>query len=256
MDASKFSLAGKATIVTGAAQGIGRAIATEFARAGAHVACVDIDASRVQRVAQELEEMGVKAIGIGCDVSSEAATQAAVQQAVNAFGRLDVLAHAAAIREPSGTVLDYDLSIWNSVFAVAVGGAFLMSKWCIPHMRTAGGGSIVLIASQLGSVGSPARPAYCSSKGAIIQLAKALAVDHGKDGIRANSLSPGGVETERLTYRYGTMDEARRLSAPKYLLNRLGQPEELGRAAVFLASDASSFMTGTDLLVDGGYNAV
>jgi NAD(P)-dependent dehydrogenase (short-subunit alcohol dehydrogenase family) len=123
-------------------------------------------------------------------------------------------------------------------------------------MRAAGGGSIVLIASQLGSVGSPARPAYCSSKGAIIQLAKALAVDHGKDGIRANSLSPGGVETERLTYRYGTMDEARRVSAPKYLLNRLGQPEELGRAAVFLASDASSFMTGTDLLVDGGYNAV
>lgn len=251
-----YSLEGKAAIVTGAATGIGRAIAIEFARAGAHVVCVDIDGVNALATAATLEDSGGKAIGLACDVSSESATRATVDEAVRVTGRLDILAHAAAIREPSGTVLDYDLALWNSVFAVAVGGAFLMSKWCVPHMKAAGGGSIILLGSQLGSVGSPRRPAYCSSKGAAIQLARALAVDHGPEGIRANSLSPGGVETDRLVYRHGSMEEARRRHSGKYLLGRLGLPEELGRAAVFLASDAASFVTGTDLLVDGGYNAV
>ena len=122
-------------------------------------------------------------------------------------------------------------------------------------MIAAGGGSIIHIASQLGSVGAPRRAAYCATKGALIQLAKAMAVDHAAQNIRVNTLSPGAVETERLL-RFGDDGEgARRHSGPKHLLDRLGQPEEIAAAAVFLASDASSFMTGADLLVDGGYNA-
>jgi NAD(P)-dependent dehydrogenase (short-subunit alcohol dehydrogenase family) len=152
-------------------------------------------------------------------------------------------------------VLDLTLSDWNQVFAVNVGGAFLMSRAILPAMIAAGGGSIIHIASQLGSVAASRRAAYCATKGALIQLAKAMATDHATQNIRVNTLSPGAVETERLITRFGDMDTARRTAGPKHLLQRLGQPEEIALAAVFLASDASSFMTGADLLVDGGYNA-
>jgi len=141
------------------------------------------------------------------------------------------------------------------VFAVNVGGAFLMSKWAIPHMGRAGGGSIIHIASQLGTVGTPGRVAYCATKGALITMAKAMAADHAAQGIRVNTLSPGAVETERML-RFGSMEKAREALGPKHLLNRLGQPEEIAAAALFLALDASSFMTGSDLRVDGGYNAI
>ena len=112
-----------------------------------------------------------------------------------------------------------------------------------------------MIASQLGSVAAPRRAVYCTSKGALLQLARAMATDHAAQNIRVNTLSPGAVETDRLVARFGSMDEARRVSGPKHLLGRLGQPDEIAAAAVFLASDASSFMTGSDMLVDGGYNA-
>ncbi|HSF03150.1 MAG TPA: SDR family oxidoreductase [Solirubrobacterales bacterium] len=126
----------------------------------------------------------------------------------------------------------------------------------MPAMITRGGGSVILIASQLGRVASPGRAAYCSTKGALIQLAKVLATDHAAQGIRANTISPGAVETRRMLRRYKDMDEARKVMGPKHLLNRLGLPEEIARAAVYLASDASAFMTGSDLLIDGGYTAV
>jgi NAD(P)-dependent dehydrogenase (short-subunit alcohol dehydrogenase family) len=132
-------------------------------------------------------------------------------------------------------------------------GAYLMSRAVLPPMIAAGGGNIIHIASQLGRVAAPARAAYCASKGAIIQLAKAMAVDHAAQNIRVNSLSPGAVETQRLVLRFGDMETARRVAGPKHLLNRLGQPDEIAQAALFLASDAASFMTGADMLVDGGY---
>jgi NAD(P)-dependent dehydrogenase (short-subunit alcohol dehydrogenase family) len=135
-----------------------------------------------------------------------------------------------------------------------VAGAFLMSKFVVPLMTMGGGGSIIHIASQLGSVATPGHAAYCSAKGALIQLARAMAVDHAAAGIRVNSLSPGAVETKRLVYRYGSMENARRVLGPKHLVGRVGRPEETARATLFLASDASSFMTGADLLVDGGYS--
>jgi NAD(P)-dependent dehydrogenase (short-subunit alcohol dehydrogenase family) len=123
-------------------------------------------------------------------------------------------------------------------------------------MIEGGGGSVILIASQLGSVASPGRAVYCAGKGALIQLAKVMAADHAAEGVRVNTLSPGAIETGRLLRRYGDMAEARAALGPKHPMGRLGLPEEIAEAAVFLASDAASFMTGADLLVDGGYTAV
>jgi len=131
-----------------------------------------------------------------------------------------------------------------------------MSRWAIPHMAARGGGSIIHIASQLGTVGTPGRVAYCATKGALVTMAKAMASDHAAQGIRVNTLSPGAVETDRMVLRFGDMQKAREVLGPKHLMNRLGYPEEIAAAALFLASDASSFMTGSNLLVDGGYNAV
>src|SRR5438477_4865061 len=241
----KFSLKGKSAIVTGAAGGIGGAIAKAFKDAGAQVACVDL----------AVDKIGREYLPIRCDVSSEQETKAAVATIAKTLDGVHVLVNAAAMRDPTATVTDLDLAAWNKVFAVNVGGAYLMSRWAIPHMVKAGGGSIIHIASQLGTVGTAGRVAYCSTKGALITMAKAMAVDHAAQKIRVNTLSPGAVETERML-RFGSMEKAREALGPKHLLNRLGQPEEIAQAALFLASDASSFMTGSDLRVDGGYNAV
>ena len=244
MSNRKFRLDGKCTIVTGAAGGIGGAIVAAFREAGAKVAGVDLDAAKIKAD-----------LAIGCDVSSENETRQAVERTVQSFGALHILVNTAATRDPTATVTDIDLAAWNRVFAVNVGGAYLMSRWAIPHMARAGGGSIIHIASQLGTVGTPGRVAYCATKGALITMAKAMATDHAAQKIRVNTLSPGAVETERML-RFGTMEKAREVLGPKHLLNRLGLPEEIAAAALFLASDAASFMTGSNLLVDGGYNAI
>ncbi len=241
----KFSLAGKAAIVTGANGGIGGAIAQAFADMGAKVAAIDL----------ALDHMQSRFLSLRCDVSSESETSAAVERAAKEFGSLHILVNAAAVRDPTATVTDLDLAGWNRIFAVNVGGAFLMSRFAIPHIARAGGGSIIHIASQLGTVGTPGRVAYCATKGALVTMAKAMASDHAAQKIRVNTLSPGAVETERML-RFGSMEKAREALGPKHLLQRLGTPEEIAAAAVFLASDASSFMTGSNLLVDGGYNAV
>jgi NAD(P)-dependent dehydrogenase (short-subunit alcohol dehydrogenase family) len=245
-------LRGKAAIITGAGGGICRAISVTFAKAGAKVACLDVNLKSAEETARLA---GQGAIAIACDVSAESDTKAAVERAAQAFGRLDILVSGAAMSDPTATVLDLDLAAWNKVFATNVGGAFLMSRWVIPHMVKAGGGSIILIASQLGTVGTPGRVAYCSTKGALITMAKAMASDHAAQKIRVNTLSPGGVETERML-RFGSMEKAREVLGSKHLMQRLGQPAEIAQAALFLASGASSFMTGSDLRVDGGYNAV
>lgn len=242
----KYSLKDKSAIVTGAAGGIGSAIAKAFKDAGAQVACVDLS----------VDKIGRDYLPIRCDVSSEPETKAAVATIAKTLGGIHVLVNAAAMRDPTATVTDLDLAAWNKVFAVNVGGAYLMSRWAIPHMVKAGGGSIIHIASQLGTVGTPGRVAYCSTKGALITMAKAMAADHAAQKIRVNTLSPGAVETERMPLRFGTMKKARQVMGPKHLLGRLGMPDEIAAAALFLASDASSFMTGSNLLVDGGYNAV
>ena len=247
------SLAGKTAVVTGAGSGIGRSIATTFAAAGAAVACLDLDKKSVDATVQVIAAAGGRALALACDVSRETDTRAAVEAAQSALGSIRILVNAAAADDPNGTVLDLALADWERVFAVNVTGAYLMSRAVLPVMIAAGGGSIIHIASQLGRVGAPGRPAYCASKGALIQLAKAMAVDHASQNIRVNTLSPGAIETRRLVLRYGDMAAARRIAGPKHLLGRLGQPEEIAQAALFVASDAASFMTGADMLVDGGY---
>ena len=250
-----YSLTGRNAVVTGAGNGIGHAIALAFARAGAQVACLDLDGAAAAATASEAAETGRRCIAVACDVSREDAVKAAADAVLADFQAVHVLVSGAAGRDPTGTVLDLTLAQWNSVFAVNVAGAFLLSRAFLPSMIAAGGGSVILIASQHGSVGAPGRAVYCASKGALIQLARTMAADHAAQKVRVNTLSPGAVETGRMVFRFGDMETARRIAGPKHLMQRLGQPDEIATAAVFLASDASRFMTGSDMLVDGGYNA-
>jgi NAD(P)-dependent dehydrogenase (short-subunit alcohol dehydrogenase family) len=250
------ALAGKAALIAGAGGAICSAIATAFAAEGAAVACVDIDAARAAETARLVAEAGGRALSQACDVASESETLAAAAAAYQAFGRLDILVSGAAPYDPSGTVIEVTPANWQRVLDVNLTGAFLLSRAALPFMIAGGGGSVIFIASQLGRVGSGGRAAYCATKGALIQLAKVMAIDHAGQNIRVNTLSPGGVESERTLRRYGSFAAAREQLGVKHLTGRLGRPDEISGAAVFLASDAATFVTGSDLLVDGGYTAI
>ena len=169
----KYSLARKSAVVTGAGNGIGRAIALAFAEAGANVACVDLDEAAAEATATKI---GSKAFALACDVSSESEVETAAKSIFAKFPTIHILVNGAAGNDPNGTVLELSLADWNKVFAVNVGGAFLMSRAILPAMIKAGGGSVIHIASQLGSVAGPRRAVYCATKGALIQLAKAMAI--------------------------------------------------------------------------------
>jgi NAD(P)-dependent dehydrogenase (short-subunit alcohol dehydrogenase family) len=251
-----FTLEKKIAVVVGAANGIGRATALAFAAAGARVACADVEEPGAKTTAADVEKAGAQALPVHLDVTDGASCRAAVAATVERFGGLDVLMYGAADSDRTATVLELDEAAWDRVIRINLTGAFLMVKAAIPAMITRGGGSIILIASQLGRVGSPGRAPYCATKGALIQLVKVLAADHAAQGIRANTISPGAIETRRMLRRWKDMDEARQMMGPKHLLGRIGRPEEIARAAVYLASDASAFMTGSDLLIDGGYTAI
>ena len=251
-----FRLDEKIAMVVGAANGIGRATALAFAAAGAEVACADVEEAGAKTTAAEIEQRGARAVPVRLDVTDGTSCRAAVAATVERFGGLDVLLYGAADSDRTATILELDEAAWDRVIRVNLTGAFLMAKAAIPAMIARGGGSVILIASQLGRVASPGRAPYCATKGALIQLAKALAADHAAQGIRANTISPGAIETRRMLRRWKDMDEARAMMGPKHLLGRIGRPEEIARAAVYLASDASAFMTGSDLLIDGGYTAV
>ena len=256
MTSAASSLAGKVALVVGAGHGIGRATALAFGEAGANVVCADIEEANARAATAEVEKAGARAVACHLDVSDLASCRAAVELAVERFGGLDVLMFGAAVMDRPAKVPDLDEAVWNEVMRVNLTGAFLMSKVAIPAIAKRGGGSIILIASQLGRVGRAERAAYCTTKGALLQLAKVMAIDHAQEGIRVNTLSPGPIATRRLTRQWGTLDAARAGMAGMQLVKRVGEPEEIARAALFLATDASSFMTGADLLVDGGYTAV
>jgi NAD(P)-dependent dehydrogenase (short-subunit alcohol dehydrogenase family) len=248
-------LNGRVALITGGGGEIGGAIARRFASEGAAVAVADIRRDRAEAVAQDIAQAGGRALGIEADVAVASDAERSVNDTVAAFGSLTTLVHVAAAVTPDGTVETLTLEQWNEALAINLTGAFLMCKYAVPEIRKAGGGTIVNIASQLGQIGVPGRAPYSTSKAALIQFTKCLAGDHAKDGIRANSLSPGGVDTERTVRRFGTREAANRVRGPYHLLGRTGRVQEIAAGALFLASEESSFMTGADLLLDGGYLA-
>jgi NAD(P)-dependent dehydrogenase (short-subunit alcohol dehydrogenase family) len=247
-------LKGKVALISGAASGIGRATALLFARKGAAVAVADLDEAGEQQVVAQISREGGRAIGVCCDVSRAADCQRAVQRTVETFGGLDILINnAGTIRRT--TVLDTAEDEWDRVMAVNVKSVFLLCKYAIPVMVQAGGGAIINLGSGWGLVGGRNAVSYCASKGAVVNMTRAMALDHGEQNIRVNCICPGDTNTPLLR------SEARQLgqAAEQFLaeaadrpLQRIGQPEDIAQAALYLASDASSFVTGTTLVVDGG----
>lgn len=239
-------LAGRTALVTGAAQGIGRAIADRFAAEGARLARLDLNA---------IDTDAAGDLALVADVSDEAAVEEAVNAACTAFGRIDILVNNAAGGNSPTPAADLTLAQWRRTIDVNLTGAFIVSRSVIGSMRKTGGGAIINVASQLGSVAARNRAAYCASKGGLLQLTRAMALDHADDGIRVNALSPGAVMTRRLTGLYGSEDAATKALAERHPIGRIAVPSDMAGAAVFLACDESGFMTGSDLVVDGGYLA-
>ena len=251
---TRASLQGKVALVTGGASGIGRATALLFARAGAAVAVVDLDADGGQAVVQAIHEGGGRALYVRSDVSEPAECERAVRQTVAELGRLDVLFNNAGIIRRA-SVLETSVEEWERVMAVNVRAVFLMCKYALPVMIEAGGGAIVNTASGWGLVGGRQAAAYCASKGAVVQLTRALALDHGAQGVRVNCICPGDTDTPMLrneAHQLGEPDERFLAEAAQRPLGRIGRPEEIAQAVLYLASDAASFVTGAVLVVDGG----
>ena len=249
-------LTGKVAIVTGGGGDIGRAICLRYAEEGASVVCADINPATAEETAGRIAACGGTAAAASGDVSDGAAAKAIVESAVGRFGALHILVNNAAVFIPDATLAELDEALFRRSFAVNVTGAFLMSKHAIPHIARAGGGSIIHVASQMGRVARAKQATYCATKAALILLAKGMALDHAEEQIRVNTLSPGGIATQGMAERWGDMAPAEREWGRKmHPLGRLGRPGEIADAALFLASDESSFMTGADLVVDGGYTA-
>jgi NAD(P)-dependent dehydrogenase (short-subunit alcohol dehydrogenase family) len=246
-------LHGKTAVISGAASGIGRAAALLFAREGAAVLVFDLNPAGAE-VVHEITVQNGRAVFEQGDVTRADDCQRAVDRALREFGRLDVLFNNAGIIRRA-TVLDLSEADWDRVMAVNVKSMFLMSRAAIPAMAKSGGGSIIHMASGWGLTGGAKAAVYCASKGAVVLLTKAMAVDHGGQNIRVNCLCPGDTDTGMLRNEAQQMGEAadRFLAdAAKRPLGRVGKPEEIAQAALYLASDASSFVTGTALVVDGG----
>ena len=248
------SLQGKSAIITGAASGIGRAAARLFAREGASVLVVDLNESGGRAVQREISSADGRAEFELADVTRPADCERIVERAVQLFGGIDILFNNAGIIRRA-SVLDLSEEDWDRVMNVNVKSIFLMSRCVITVMARRGGGSIINTASGWGLTGGPKAAAYCASKGAVVLLTKAMAVDHGGQNIRVNCICPGDTDTAMLreeARQLGAVTDSFLADAARRPLGRLGKPEEIAQAALYLASDASSFVTGTALVVDGG----
>jgi len=246
-------LAGKVAIVTGAAGGMGKADALLFAQEGAKVVVTDVQFDKVQEVVAEIKQQGGEAIGFRHDVASEEDWATIVDETVKQFGKIDVLVNNAGISS-SVPMLDSSVELWNKIMSINLTGVFLGQKFVIPHMIENGGGSIVNISSIAGLTGGSGAGAYTASKGAVRLLTKATAVDFAKNNIRVNSIHPGYIETP-MTVDLMANDEMRQWFLMQTPLPRLGKAEDIAKAVLFLASDESSYITGVELPVDGGYFA-
>jgi len=247
-------LSGKSALITGAAVGIGRASSLLFAREGAAVTVADIDEKNGNEVVELIAREGGKAQYVQCDVGNAADCRQAIEAAIVHFGQLDILFNNAGIIRRT-TVLDLSEEEWDKVMAVNVKSVFMLSKFAIPVMIESGGGVIINTSSGWGLKGGGRALSYCASKGAVVQMTRAMAIDHGHQNIRVVALCPGDTDTQMLrneAQQLGQEIDGFLAEGADRPLKRLGRPEEIAQAALFLASDASSFVTGTTLVVDGG----
>lgn len=250
--ASRFD--GKTAIVTGAGSGIGRATAIRLATEGAAVACLDVASESVEETVEALGILGAKAAAYRCDVTSPADVERTVANVDSDLGRPNVLCNVAGIGTFAHTV-DMPVATWDRIIAVNLSGTFFMTRAVLPHMLHPHGGSIVNVASTSGLIGSAYSAAYSASKGGVVMLTKALAVEYAGRGVRVNAVAPGGVDTP-LIAKFELPEGA----DPKHLtriMSRMGfcTPEQVAAAIAFLASDESSYTTGAVLAVDGGITA-
>jgi 2-keto-3-deoxy-L-fuconate dehydrogenase len=245
------------TVITGAGSGIGRASALRFAAEGAFVALVDRDYAGMQETLNAVRDAkGIGSAHVG-DVGEGDFAKATVEEIVSEHGRLDVLMTAAGW-SCGGTVVTTDPADWDAVFRTHVGGTWLWARAAVPQMQRQGRGSIVTLASQLAIAGGRGNSAYIAAKGAIVSLTRTMAVDFATDGIRVNAIAPGAIETPMLRRsfaRHADAEAVREVSRNRHAMKRFGKAEEVAEAALFLASDASSFTTGTVIAVDGGWLA-
>ncbi len=244
-------------MITGAGSGIGRATALLFAQEGAQLALVDRDAKGLQETMDAISAAKAEASVFTGDVGDADFANAAVSEIVARHGRLDVLMTAAGF-SCGGTVLTTDPADWDAVFRTNVGGTWLWSRAAIPQMQIQGSGSIITLASQLALAGGKGNSAYIAAKGAIISLTRTMALDFADHGIRVNAIAPGAIDTPMLRRsfaRHADPETVREASRNRHAMKRFGRAEEIAATALHLASDASSFTTGTVMVVDGGWLA-
>ena len=251
-------LEGKCALVTGGASGIGRATALAMAREGARVAVADRAEESAANTVAEINAAGGQAIAIACDVSDEAQVAAMVARTIAAFGRLDCAFNNAGISgrhvgSAGQRLHEMSAESWAGMLDVNLTGVFLCMKHEVAHMLAQGGGAIVNTASILGIVGTTVAASYVAAKHGVVGLTRAAATDYGTDGIRVNAVCPGYIETPMTTQ---TVRERGAALMAKVPMNRLGQPEEIAEAVVWLCSDRARFVTGTAQVVDGGYTAI
>jgi NAD(P)-dependent dehydrogenase (short-subunit alcohol dehydrogenase family) len=251
-----MKLKDRVAVITGAGSGIGRASAVEFAREGARVVVVDINAAGAEETVKLITGIGGQAMAVPTDVADPAAVQRLVEATLKAYTQVHIVFSNAAI-QVNKTVEDTTVEEWNREMAVNVGGIFLCAKFFLPHLRRTKG-CIVNMASVNGFFVEPLCAGYCATKGAIIALTKAMAIDHGKEGIRVNCICPGYIDAGLAWGYFEAQPDpaaARAAAGKLHALWRIGRPEEVGRVAVFLASDDASFMTGSAVVVDGGFGS-
>lgn len=250
-------LAGRVALITGGSSGIGSVTATVFAREGAAVAITGRNRERGAGVVRAIEESGGEAIFLQSDVRVADQCRQAVAQTLESFGRIDVLFNNAGVFHPN-SVPDCTEEEWDETIDSSLKGAFLMSKYALPSMIARGSGSIIHCSSGWGILGGDKAAAYCAAKGGLVVMTKAMAIDHGPQGIRVNCICPGDVQTPMLADdagKRGMSWEDYAAGAADRPLGRIGTAEEIADAVLFLASDESSFMTGAALVVDGGGTA-
>ncbi len=247
-------LAGKVALITGGTSGIGSATAVRFAAEGAAVAITGRNPERGEQVVQEIVANGGEALFIRSDVRIANDCRNAVNLTLERFGKIDVLFNNAGVFHPK-SIPDCTEEEWDETIDSSLKGAFLMSKYALPSMIENGGGSIIHTSSGWGILGGDKAAAYCAAKGGLIVMAKAMAIDHGRDGIRVNCVCPGDVLTPMLpedAAKRGMSWDEYEVGAADRPLGRIGVAEDIANAALYLASDESSFVTGESLVVDGG----